>query len=324
MKLVAGAIPVLPVQKCRYIARMNQERKPRIVVMTGATGGFGAHALEHLAAEGDTRVIIGARGGDRELPSEVQSLPLDLASFASIRQFVSALVEHLAGEPIDILILNAGMHLPSNSRRSADGFEMTFAVNHLGHYLLSRLLVPCLVEGARVVITTSDTHDPAITGMAPKFLDLQEWAHPSAGGFGTGMRAYAASKLCNLMTAQSLARFDVILNRNIEVIAFNPGLTAGSAGRDAPATMRVAMRLLMHTVFPLVSLIRPEFRMNKPEHSGGKLAAVALGEIVLPPGRVYISLIRGRPAFPDPSKLARNREAQDELWRESAIMVGLE
>ncbi len=304
---------------------MNQAKSERVIVMTGATAGLGAHALEDIASRPDTRVVIGARGTGRLVPPGVEIIPLDLASLASVRQFAETLMWRLAGTRIDILVLNAGMQSSTNKARSDDGYELTFAVNHLAHYLLARLLLPAMAKDGRLVITTSETHDPAITPIAPKILEPHRLAFPDKSGFGSGIRAYAASKLCNLLTAQSLAGLDEVKKRRITVIAFSPGLTGGtSLGRDSPRLMRVFVMLLMHTVFRLVSFFRPEYVIGSPERSGEALAEVSLGEITPPPGRIYVSLVKGEPIFPNPSELARSRDAQDRLWRDSAAMVGLD
>lgn len=303
---------------------MNEPKPQRTVVMTGATGGFGAHSVRHIAAQPGTRVIIGARGSGRTVPPGVEVLPLDLASLASVREFVNAVARQLGDTRIDILALNAGIRGSDARQRSAEGFGLTFAVNHLAHYLLARLLLPYMADHGRLVITSSNMHDPPLKRIAPKTLDLQEWAHPTENGSGTGMRFYTASKLCNLMTALSFARLNEAKARNISVIAFNPGLTGGVSGRDASALQKAFVKLLTLTVFPLIGLFRPEFVMNTPEHSGKMLADVALGAIAPPPDRVYVSLVKGEPTFPDPSELARNRDAQDRLWRESAAIVGME
>jgi NAD(P)-dependent dehydrogenase (short-subunit alcohol dehydrogenase family) len=304
---------------------MAQAQSPqRIVVMTGATAGLGAHALDRIAAVPGTRVLIGARGGGREVPAGVEVLPLDLSSLAGVRAFADTVIAEIGENVIDVLILNAGMQSPATGPRSADGFELIFAVNHLAHYLLARLLVPYLGDGGRLVITTSDTHDPAVTPIAPKALDPQALAHPVKGGLGTGIRAYAASKLCNLMTAESFASSDDVRDRGIGVVAFNPGLTGGtSLGRDSSPVARMVVRTLMGTVFRVVGLFKPEYVMSTAERSGEQLAAVALGAVTPPPGRVYVSLVKGEPTFPDPSELARDRDAQQQLWRDSAAMVGL-
>lgn len=131
------------------------------------------------------------------------------------------------------------------------------------------------------------------------------------------------SKLCNLMTAQPFARLDEVEARNISVIAFNPGLTGGVGGGDASALQKALFTVVTHTIYPLIGLFRPEFVMNTPEHSGKMLADVALGTIAPPQGRIYVSLVKGKPTFPDPSELARDRASQDRLWRDSAAMVGI-
>ncbi|WP_226898270.1 SDR family NAD(P)-dependent oxidoreductase [Mangrovicoccus algicola] len=291
--------------------------------MTGATSGFGVHAVRQIAAEPGTRVIIGARGTGRTAPPGVRILPLDLASLASVRSFAAAVAGELSGTRIDILILNAGLHGSAAEDRSAEGFGLTFAVNHLAHYLLARLLLPNIADGGRLVITSSNMHDPPLGRIAPGSLDIDEWAHPTPKGSGAGIRSYTASKLCNLMTALSFSRLGAVGTGRLDVVAFNPGLTGGAAGRDAPAIQKALLAVVMRMVFPIIGLVRPEFVMNAPEHSGAMLADVALGKIRPPEGQVYVSLVRGRPTFPEPSELARDRAAQDLLWHESALMTGI-
>lgn len=304
---------------------MDQAKPQRVVIMTGGTAGLGAHALRHIAAQPGTRVIVGARGSGRKVPHNVEAISLDLASLASIREFADTVTQRLGDAGIDALVLNAGMQTSNNERRSVDGYELTFAVNHLAHYLLARLLVPRMANHGRLVITTSETHDPAMTPIAPKTLEPKALAHPSKSGLGTGIRAYAASKLCNLLTAQSFAALNEVKARQITVIAFSPGLTGGtSLGRDSPRLMRAFVTLLMHTVFRVVGLFKPEYVIGTPERAGEALAEAALGVVVPPRGRIYLSLVKGKPQFPDPSELARSRDAQDRLWRESAAMVGIE
>lgn len=303
---------------------MEPPKSQNVVVMTGATSGFGSFTLQDLVASPSTRIIVGARGKNRTVPEGVDVLPLDLAPLTSVRDFAGAVIRQLGDKRIDILVLNAGLHGTAADQRSADGYGLTFAVNHLAHYLLARLLLPHIAEHGRVVITSSNMHDPPIKAIGPKTLELQEWAHPTKGGSGDGIRSYSASKLCNLMTALYLARQDTVVTRQIGVIAFNPGLTGGAAGREASALQKAILGIVMRTIFPLIGLFRPEFVMNAPEHSGRMLADVALGTLSLPNGRIYVSLVKGKPTFPDPSALACDREAQDRLWRESADMVGLE
>ncbi|WP_230396412.1 SDR family NAD(P)-dependent oxidoreductase [Streptomyces blattellae] len=299
---------------------MDQTKAQRVVVMTGATAGLGAHALQRIAAQPGTRVIVGARGSGPSVPRGVEVVPLDLSSLASVRAFADEVTRQVGDARIDILVLNAGRQTSNADKPSVDGFELTFAVNHLAHYLLSRLLMPRMADHGRLVITTSDTHDPKITPIAPKTLEPQKLAH----GFGAGVRAYSSSKLCNILTAHSFAALDEVKAREISVIAFNPGLTGGtSLGRDASRARRMLLTLLMRTVFRVAGLFRPEYVMGSAERSGELLAEVSLGNIAPPPGKIYVSLVKGEATFPDPSELARSRDAQDLLWRESAAMVGV-
>ena len=293
-------------------------------VMTGGTTGLGRRAAMQIAAQPGALVIIGARGG-RAGPAGTESLPLDLNSLASVSAFAEAVKARLGGAPIDMLILNAGLQYPDAKQRSADGFEATFAVNHLAHYLLARLLLPNIAEGGRLVITTSDTHDPAIIPFAPKTLDPQALAHPDRASDTSGARAYAASKLCDLLTARALAARDDINTRHIRVIAYNPGLTVGtSLGRASPAWMRALISSApARGMLRFVSLFKSAFYPGTPERAGEVLAALALGRVTPPPGHIYASLVRGKLTFPDPSELAQSDEARDRLWRESAAMVGL-
>lgn len=301
----------------------NQNNQHRVVVMTGATAGLGAHALQHIAAGPNTRVIVGARGSGRLVPPGVEVIPLDLALLASVREFARTVIKQLGDTKIDILILNAGIQRSNNEARSADGYELTFAVNHLAHYLLARLLMPHIANHGRLMFTTSETHDPAVFPMGPKTLDPNALAHSHEKV--AGVRVYASSKLCTLMTALSLAEQADVKARNIKVIAFSPGLTGGtSLGRDSSLFMRLFVTTVMHTIFRIVGLFRPEYVISTPERSGAGLAKVALGEVTLPQGQIYVTLVKGEPVFPQPSQLAQNHDAQVLLWRESAAMVGID
>ena len=291
----------------------------KIVVMTGATSGIGANAAARIVARPNIHLIIGARGGHIG-PEGAEVLPLDLASLASVRAFADDVKKRLDGRLIDMLVLNAGIQGSDAKQRTVDGFEVTFAVNHLGHYLLARLLVPFMADDGRLVITTSDTHDPAVFSGAPKALDPVALAHPDRNKGGVRFSAYPASKLCDLLTARSFAALAKVQPPHITAIAYNPGLTLGTGlSRDAPRLLRVLIRI----VLPLLSTFKPQFRSGTPERAGEALAQLALGEVNPPAGRVYASLVRGELTFPDPSALAQSDEARDLLWRESATMVGL-
>ena len=299
---------------------MNKTDAKKTVVMTGATSGIGANAVKRIVAQPNMRLIIGARGVQSG-PEGAEVIPLDLASIASVRTFADDVKQRLGKAHIDILVLNAGIQTMDLKHRTVDGYELTFGVNHLAHYLLARLLVPCMTDDGRLVITTSDTHDPAKFSGAPKTLDPEVLAHPPEGA---RFSAYPASKLCDLLTARSFAALSENQAPHITVIAYNPGLTLGTGlSRNAPRAIRGLMRIMMPPIAGLLSLFRPQFYPGNPKRSGEVLAQLALGEINLPAGRVYASLVKGKITFPDPSALAQSDEARDLLWRESADMVGI-
>jgi NAD(P)-dependent dehydrogenase (short-subunit alcohol dehydrogenase family) len=283
--------------------------------MTGGTSGLGEVAARRIAGTSGMRLLLGAR---RASQSAIETLPLDLTRLDSVREFAQGVIQKLGGESINGLVLNAGTQFPNIDQRTEDGFETTFAVNHLAHYLLLQLLLPKLAQGATVVITTSDTHDPKANPMGPKELDPMLLAHPTEGrptGFSAGFRAYAASKLCDLLMARGLAISNEAKEKSFTVVAYNPGLTVGtSLFRAWPLWARLAMST--------VGLIRPMARLATVDQAGKNLADLALGRITPPVGRLYASLVKRQLTWPDPSELARQDDVMNGLWRDSARMVG--
>jgi len=273
------------------------------IIMTGGTFGLGEATAQRLSAVPGVRLILGGRE---------TRWPLELASLSSVRQFAKLVVDALGETKIDALVLNAGLSFPA-AARTVDGYETTFAVNHLGHYLLLRLLAPALARDAIVVLTTSNTHDPMFSPVAPfPYVDAHQLAHlelekgPSGSlAFESGFRAYATSKLCNLLTARAFAAVS-----DARVIAYNPGYIPGTGlGRNLPAG-----------TLPTSS---PQLAEAARLHAGHVLADLALGRIVAPAGRLYASLVRGEVTWPEPSELARREDVAQQLWSDSAVLTGL-
>ena len=285
----------------------------KTVVMTGGTAGFGVVAAKRIFNTPNTKLILGARANKN---SSIETLPLDLAGLSNVRSFVQSLTKKLDGTKIDILIMNAGAQFEDTRHRTGDGFESTFAINHLAHYLLLRLLTPSLAKNATIVITTSDVHDPKMVPFGPKELDPEALAHPKdkGKGFMPGLRAYASSKLCDLLTARAFAASTDAKINGIRVIAYNPGLTAGtSLFRAWPWWAK----------FMMVAASTLRTGTNTIEQAGSAIADLGLGSIVPPSGRIYASLVKGKLTWPDPSELAQSDAARRGLWVESAQMVGL-
>ena len=291
--------------------------------MTGATSGIGSEALKHFVKLPDTKVYVGARGSGRTAPEGTEILPLDLCSLKSVHSFADNIKQRLENSKIDVLVLNAGVKATDNKQRGEDGFELTFATNHLAHYLLARLLLPNLAKGGKLVITTSDAHDPNIIFFGPKTLDVKELAYPNENS-PKGMRFYAATKLCNLLTARSLSVICLKDNRGIRVIAYNPGLTGDTSlmGKQS-AFLKIVLPVLIRPLFSVVGMFKPSFFMGTAKRSGEALAELALGKVTVPTDKIYTSLVRGKLTFPNPSQLAQDNTIRDLLWEESAKMIGL-
>jgi NAD(P)-dependent dehydrogenase (short-subunit alcohol dehydrogenase family) len=179
----------------------------KVVIVTGANAGLGLETSAALAELGAT-VVMTARDrakGERAL-ADVQLrtgsdrcvlADLDLASFSSIRAFAGWFLDEF--DRIDVLVDNAGLIL-DDRRETEDGFEVMFGVNHLGHFLLTDLLVERLVASApaRVVVVSSVAHRFAVGGLNRS--DLQHTAR------FRGFPVYAHSKLANALFALELAR----------------------------------------------------------------------------------------------------------------------
>ena len=185
------------------------------VLITGGNSGIGLECARELAREG-WHVWIASRNraasdaAARHIHGKVDVLEVDLASMDSVR----ALAREIAARnvPLRALVCNAGLQFNQGPRLSSDGFELTFAANHLGHFLLTNLLLERLAANApaRIVIVSSGVHDPAMkTGMPkPAIGDLETLATTGGATKGefNGRLAYVNSKLCNLWFAYELSR----------------------------------------------------------------------------------------------------------------------
>ncbi|MCX4091782.1 SDR family NAD(P)-dependent oxidoreductase [Nocardia sp. alder85J] len=257
----------------------------RTVLITGGTGSLGYRAAEAiLAADTGSRVVVTGRGPDgvreaaRRLGERAVGVPLELASLAEVRRFARGFGA-LRLPPLRAIVCNAGVQIVSGTVLTVDGFEQTFAVNHLAHVLLVRELLPELGTPGRIVFVASDTHDPAKpTGMpAPAYTTARELARPSETGGSpgaVGRRRYTTSKLCNVLTTYALARqLDTgAVPPPITVNAFDPGLMPGTGlGRDYGGIQGLAWRYLL----PALTVV-PGINVHTPRRSGQALARLVL------------------------------------------------
>jgi NAD(P)-dependent dehydrogenase (short-subunit alcohol dehydrogenase family) len=249
----------------------------RTVLITGGTGSLGfAAAREVLAHDGWDVVITGradVAGAAARLGAGATGHHLDLGSLAAVRRFARDL------PPLDAVVCNAGLMAVSGPATTADGVEATFGVNHLAHFLLVREVLPSMRAAGRVVFVSSATHDPAQrTGFPPpRFATARELAHPDdADGAAAespmraGRRRYAASKLCNVLTAYEFARR--VPATTATFTAFDPGQMPGTGlARDHRGVMAFAW----HRVMPALTLV-PGINRHTPRWSGAALARLVV------------------------------------------------
>ena len=190
----------------------------KTVIVTGGNSGLGFETARAIVQKGEGwHVVIAGRSRERcqeaadRLSHEIatasiEAMVLDLASISAVRSFASDLS---AGNrpPLRALVCNAGVQHVGATQRTEDGFEATFGVNHLGHFLLANLMLPHLIAPGRIIFVSSGTHDPSQrTGMpAPLLRDARSLAAPDdeeeashRPGF-VGRRRYSTSKLCNVL-----------------------------------------------------------------------------------------------------------------------------
>ncbi len=186
----------------------------RIAMITGGNSGIGFAAASKLAAQG-FHVILASRDQQKSAQAitrmravishaSVESIPLDLASFAAIRQCAADF--QAKGYPLHLLINHAGGSFPGKQARyTADGFELTFGTNHLGHFLLTNLLLEDLKRSApaRVITVSSQLHVPGYGGgPRPDF----DYDNLKAEKYYNAQVFYKNAKLANMWFAYELQR----------------------------------------------------------------------------------------------------------------------
>jgi NAD(P)-dependent dehydrogenase (short-subunit alcohol dehydrogenase family) len=301
----------------KWTAEDIPSQEGRIVVVTGANSGLGFYTSRALAMKG-ARVIMACRNLDRgeeakqrimamEPEIEPELSQLDLSSLASVRSFVTQFQSEHKGP--DLLINNAGvMAIPY--RKTDDGFEMQFGVNHLGHFALNALLWPGIGEreGARIVSVGSMAHHFGKI----RFGDIHWEKSYSKWG------AYGMSKLSNLLFIKEMARRLEEAGSKVIAAAAHPGyadtslqskgmLMAGSewkAGAFSLANRMLAQSAELGALPTLYAATAPE---------------VESGQFFGPSG--FMKLV-GYPALERPNPGRVNDIVARELWKVSEKLTG--
>jgi len=271
----------------------------RLAVITGTTHGIGRVTARELARSGASVLMLCRNGGAAaavaaeiraQVPgASVDWLICDLAALGSVRAAAAAVRERAPA--IALLVNNAGM-ASLTQRRSPDGYELTFASNHLGPFLLTGLLLYRMAPAGRIVNVASRAH---VRGE----LDLDTVTDP--GARYRPLAAYARSKLANVMHTFALARR--LEGSGVTVNCLHPGVVATHL---LPLWVRVLQRLRSREVFDEERGARTTLKVAlAPE-----LAAVS-GEYFDEYGEVRAAAAQ-----------AQDRDRQEELWRRSEAWTG--
>jgi NAD(P)-dependent dehydrogenase (short-subunit alcohol dehydrogenase family) len=290
------------------------DQSGRVAVVTGANTGLGYHTAAALAQTG-AHVVLTVRDlekGNHALARIVAACPsadvtlqqLDLSSLDSVRAAAAALRK--AYPRIDLLINNAGV-MGTSRQLTADGFELQFGTNHLGHFALTGLLLDNLlpVRGSRVVTVSSTSHR---LRAAIHFDDLQ-WEHSY-----DRYAAYGQSKLANLMFTSELQRRLTGQDKSTIAVAAHPGLSSTELGRNAPTLIK-----------PLFTLTASLFFQGAPMGALPTLRAAADPNVE--GGQYYgpdsLGEQRGHPKLVSSSAQSHDADLQHRLWKVSEELTGV-
>jgi NAD(P)-dependent dehydrogenase (short-subunit alcohol dehydrogenase family) len=297
----------------KAIGRASIDLNGKLAVITGANAGIGFGAANDIVA-GGADVILACRdvtkgeAARHRLADRPTVEKLDLASLASIRDF--AAVRIADGRPIDLLINNAGIMMPAKRTTTADGFELTFGTNHLGHFALTALLMPLILKSpdARVVTVSSIAHQRA----AIDFDDLKGEKRYSP------WRAYAQSKLANLLFGMELDRRLRAAGKSVKSIVVHPGISTTELFSKGPGAR----------LGPFAKLVDGFIWLIGQSSAKGALPTVyaATGQDV--EGGMYIGpdglmQWRGNPKVLKAEPQAYDGESARRLWDESERLTGV-
>jgi len=219
----------------------------RTFLVTGGNAGVGYATAIDLARRGGRVHIAGRSQAKCEAAvasikadtgsDQVFLVLLDLGSLDSVRAGAQAFLAR--DEPLQVLINNAGV--AGQRGLTSDGFELHFGVNHLGHFLLTQLLLPRIIEsgpGGRIVVVSSDSHYQA------RGIDFDQLR--SRTKTVTGLREYSVSKLANVLFAQELARR--LDGAGVHTYCLHPGVVASEIWRRVPWPLRPLIKRRMLTI----------------------------------------------------------------------------
>ena len=299
-------------------------------VITGGNSGLGYALAKRIAMQDqNSHIVLACRDAARATDAvrslveqtgngNITAMHLDLASLESVRCFVNEF-ETAGNPPLQALICNAGVISLNAMHETSDGFEATFGVNHLGHFLLAALLARDVIDTGRIIFVSSGTHDPANKTLvaAPVYDNAKLLAYPpiaTESGSTAGQRRYSTSKLCNVYCAYELAKQVQRVGKHIDVNVFDPGEMPGTGfSRGFPAPMRLFAKYVNYLSVP--------FRrgVHTPSQSARALAALATSPAFAGVTGKYFDGTEQKAS----SDLSYDVENRKDLWRTSIELSGI-
>lgn len=308
------------------------------VFITDGHSGIGLECSRQLAARGVNLILAGRSPARMQSFAEelravsdidVTTLELDTSSLVSVRTAAAtcrSLIERGDVEPLQAVICNAGGRFDGEVKYSPDGYELTFATNCLGHFLLVELLLPMMAADGRLVFTASGTHDPdtmdgKMVGAAvePNATALANDGKNGAKPLSAGKR-YSTSKLCTVIYAYELARRLDRADSAIASIAYDPGSVPETGFlRDMPKAVQwLATSSLMKWVSKRIGATT-----STVAFSGAALADLAVNEQYATGSGEYFQAKEGQLSRVRSSKASYDEQRALTLWNASKQLVDL-
>ena len=283
------------------------------VIITGANSGLGFETAKKIAMDKEYRIVLACRNAEKAMAAKekiisetanenIEVMILDTSLLSSVRAFADTYISKYG--TVDVLINNAGISPMRDSGKTEEGFEVVFATNYLGHFLLTQLLLPHIYENGRIINITSDMHNPP-GGI--EWKGVEYLAHEAVND----RRRYSYSKLCAIYFTLKLDELLKEQGSSITVNSFNPGFMAATNFSGGHADK--ARSLVVKTTMPE--------RYGELETSSEALAQIATDNQF---ERISGKYFDRSTNIKDSSELSYNKDNREELWKKSLEYCKLE
>ena len=282
------------------------------VIITGANSGLGFETAKKIAINKEYRIILACRNAEKAAAAKdriisetgnenIETMLLDTSLLSSVRAFAEAFLSKY--DTLNVLINNAGISPMRETGMTDEGFEVVFATNYLGHFLLTQLLLPHMASDGRIINVSSDMHNPP-GGI--EWKGVEYLAHEAMAD----RKRYSYSKLCAIYFTHKLDELLSAQGSSVSVNSFNPGYMA--ATNFSGGHMDQARALVVKTTMP--------DRYGELETSSDALAQIAVDhQFDGVSGQYFDRSVQSKAS----SELSFNVENMNALWDKSLVYCGL-